>query len=104
MPFSRVIEVELSTKQMLWKYQEKRVSDFFSPRISNAQRLPNGNTLIREGATSDGCLRSRRTENWFGNMSIPTSVKTAPGSNNCVFRAYRYGADEIARAKATEAA
>ena len=26
-----------------------RVSDFFSPRISNAQRLPNGNTLINEG-------------------------------------------------------
>ena len=39
MPFSRVIEVELSTKQIVWKYQEKRVSDFFSPRISNAQRL-----------------------------------------------------------------
>ena len=24
-------------------------SNFFSPRISNVQRLPNGNTLINEG-------------------------------------------------------
>lgn len=49
MPFSRVIEVELATKQIVWKYQERKESDFFSPRISNAQRLPNGNTLICEG-------------------------------------------------------
>src|SRR5438034_7421134 len=47
-PFSRVIEVELATKKIVWEYREKRESDFFSPRISNAQRLPNGNTLICE--------------------------------------------------------
>ena len=49
MPFSRIIEVDLATKQIVWKYQEKRESDFFSPRISNAQRLPNGNTLDLRG-------------------------------------------------------
>ena len=49
MPFSRVIEVELATKQIVWKYQERREYEFFSPRMSNAQRLPNGNTLICEG-------------------------------------------------------
>jgi hypothetical protein len=37
-PFSRVIEVELATKKIVWEYREKRESDFFSPRISNAQR------------------------------------------------------------------
>ena len=36
MPFSRIIEVDLATKQIVWKYQESRESDFFSPRISNA--------------------------------------------------------------------
>ena len=40
MPFSRVIEVESATKKIVWEYREKRASDFFSPRISNAQRLP----------------------------------------------------------------
>ena len=47
--FSRVIEVQPATKKIVWKYQEPVVTGFFSPRISNAQRLPNGNTLINEG-------------------------------------------------------
>src|SRR6516165_9828239 len=48
-PFSRVLEIDPATKEIVWKYQETPVSNFFSPRISNAQRLPNGNTLINEG-------------------------------------------------------
>jgi hypothetical protein len=48
-PFSRVLEIDPRTKEIVWKFQETRVSDFFSPRISNAQRLPNGNTFINEG-------------------------------------------------------
>jgi len=48
-PFSRVLEINPATKEIVWKYQDPRVSDFFSPRLSNAQRLPNGNTLINEG-------------------------------------------------------
>ena len=100
MPFSRVIEVELATKQIVWKYQERRESDFFSPRISNAQRLPNGNTLICEGdfgrffeVTAEGELVWEYVNPYFGEG--PT------GLNNRVFRAYRYGEDEIAGAKLT---
>ena len=98
MPFSRIIEVDLPTKQIVWKYQEKRESDFFSPRISNAQRLPNGNTLICEGdfgrlfeVTLDGELVWEFVNPYFGEG--PT------GPNNRVFRAYRYSEEEIARAK-----
>ena len=100
MPFSRIIEVDLATKQIVWKYQEKRESDFFSPRISNAQRLPNGNTLICEGdfgrlfeVTRDGELVWEFVNPYFGEG--PT------GPNNRVFRAYRYSEEEIARARAT---
>jgi hypothetical protein len=100
MPFSRVIEVELATKQIVWKYQERRESNFFSPRISNAQRLPNGNTLICEGdfgrffeVTRDGELVWEYVNPYFG--EAPT------GPNNRVFRAYRYSKEEIARARAT---
>jgi hypothetical protein len=99
LPFSRVIEVELATKEIAWNYQEKRESDFFSPRISNAQRLPNGNTLICEGdlgrlfeVTTGGELVWEYVNPYFGDA--PT------GQNNRIFRAYRYSADEIARAKA----
>ena len=100
MPFSRVIEVEPATKEIVWEYREKRESDFFSPRISNAQRLPNGNTLVCEGdfgrffeVTSEGELVWEYVNPYFG--------EGPNGFNNRVFRAYRYSAEEIARAKAT---
>ena len=100
MPFSRVIEVEPSSKKIVWEYREKRESDFFSPRISNAQRLPNGNTMICEGdfgrlfeVTAGGELVWEYVNPYFGGS--PNVL------NNRVFRAYRYSAEEIARAKAT---
>lgn len=99
MPFSRVIEIDPTTKTIVWEYRERRESDFFSPRISNAQRLPNGNTLICEGdfgrlfeVTTEGDLVWEYVNPYFGG---------AP-SNNRVFRTYRYSAEEIARAKATQ--
>jgi hypothetical protein len=49
LPFSRVLEIDPATKDIVWKFQEQRTYNFFSARISNAQRLPNGNTLINEG-------------------------------------------------------
>jgi hypothetical protein len=100
MPFSRVIEIEPATKKIVWEYREKRESDFFSPRISNAQRMPNGNTLICEGdfgrlfeVTSAGELVWEYINPYFG--------EAPQGPNNRVFRAYRYSAEEIERAKAT---
>ncbi len=100
MPFSRVIEVELATKQIVWKYQERREYEFFSPRMSNAQRLPNGNTLICEAdfgrlfeVTVQGELVWEYVNPYFN--------EGPNGLNNRVFRAYRYSAEEIARAKAT---
>jgi hypothetical protein len=99
MPFSRVVEIELASKRIVWKYQEKREYEFFSPRISNAQRLANGNTLICEGdfgrifeVTSDGELVWEFVNPYFG--------QGPGGENNRVFRAYRYSEEEIARAKA----
>lgn len=100
MPFSRIIEVELATKRIVWKYQERREYEFFSPRMSNAQRLSNGNTLICEAdfgrlfeVTAEGELVWEYVNPYFN--------EGPNGLNNRVFRAYRYSADEIARAKAT---
>jgi hypothetical protein len=47
-PFSRVIEVNPATNEIVWKYQDADAQGFYGDRISNAQRLPNGNTLIIE--------------------------------------------------------
>jgi hypothetical protein len=49
-PFSRVIEVNPATKKIFWKYREALLSNFYSPRNSNTQRLPNANTPINEGS------------------------------------------------------
>ena len=49
MPSSRVIEVNPNTKQIVWQYQDSPPFNFFSPYISGARRLANGNTLITEG-------------------------------------------------------
>lgn len=99
-PHSRVVEVEVATKRVVWLYQERRLYDFFSPLISNAQRLPNGNTLICEG--SFGRLFEVTTAGevvWeYVNphvVSPPGRPDLPPGNN--VFRAYRYGVEEVAR-------
>jgi Arylsulfotransferase (ASST) len=102
-PYSRVIEIDPATKDVVWSYQERRVFDFFSPYISNAQRLPNGNTLICEGnfgrlfeVTRDGLIVWEYVNPFFAR---PAGQPDAPAQNS-VFRAYRYGPEEIARARA----
>ena len=50
---SRILEIDLTKKQIVWQYtganSGRPVWSFFSSFVSNAQRLPNGNTLIDEG-------------------------------------------------------
>jgi hypothetical protein len=105
LPYSRVLEIEPATKKIVWKYQETIVTSFYSPRISNAQRLPNGNTLICEGVfgrmfevTADGAVVWEYVNPYFGqrNLSGPAKPETLV---NQVFRAYRYSAAEIERAQ-----
>jgi len=98
-PFSRVLEINPATKAIAWKYQEPRSFNFYSPRISNAQRLANGNTLINEGVfgrffevTSDGDVVWEYVNPYFG---PPTAAVKA--QQNGVFSVYRYSEDEIAR-------
>jgi hypothetical protein len=99
-PYSRVIEVDPVTKEIVWQYQETFPMDFFSPHISSAQRLPNGNTLICEGSTgrifevTSDCQVCWEYVNPFF-TSPPDQPEVAP--NNRVYRAYRYGEDIISR-------
>ena len=100
LPFSRVIEINPATNEIVWTYQDRAVSNFFSPRMGNAQRLPNGNTLINEASfgrffevTRDGEIVWEYVNPFFGG---PPHAET-----NEVFRALRYSAEEIARAEAT---
>jgi hypothetical protein len=94
-----VLEIDPATKNIVWKFQEAIPSNFFSPRISNAQRLSNGNTLIDEGwfgrffeVTLEGDVVWEYVNPYFGG---PPKAQS-----NSVFRVYRYSAAEIARAQA----
>lgn len=56
--YSRVLEINPITLDIVWRYSPYEAGiphptdafRFYSPYISNIQRLPNGNTLINEGA------------------------------------------------------
>jgi hypothetical protein len=56
--YSRVLEINPITLEIVWQYTPKEAgylmpvdaNRFYSPFISSAQRLPNGNTLITEGS------------------------------------------------------
>ena len=100
-PFSRVIEVNPATKEIVWKYQDANPQAFYSDRISNAQRLPNGNTLINEGmfgrffeVTPAGEVVWEYVNPYFGPASRPAQTQT-----NSVFRVYRYTEEEVAQAR-----
>ncbi|WP_162989912.1 aryl-sulfate sulfotransferase [Natronorubrum halophilum] len=47
--YSRVLELDPLTEEIVWEYTGSPKEEFFSKYISGARRLPNGNTLICEG-------------------------------------------------------
>ena len=98
--FSRVIEVDPRTSAIVWEYIDQSLFEFFSPYISGAQRLANGNTLICEGC------HGRFFEVTTGGEVVWEYVNPffcdepgRPGVNNWVFRAFRYTPEEIAAAR-----
>ena len=49
--FSRIVEIDKETRNFVWTYANPTILAFYSFMISGCQRLPNGNTLITEGAS-----------------------------------------------------
>jgi hypothetical protein len=86
---SRVLEINPVTLELVWSYNGPR---FYSSNISGAQRLPNGNTLVTEGAngrlfevTSDRKIVWEYMYPVFGGAQ----------SSNAVYRGYRVPYDWI---------
>ncbi len=46
--YSRIIELDPITKQIVWEYVADPPENFFSPSMGSCQKLPNGNILIAE--------------------------------------------------------
>jgi hypothetical protein len=92
---SRVLEVNPVTLEKVWEYSISGIERFrfFSHYVSNAQRLPNGNTMINEGAggrifevTNEGEIVWEYVSPYFGK-----EVKT----RNTIYRAHRIPYDWI---------
>jgi hypothetical protein len=92
--YSRVVEFNPVTKEIVWEYSIKshkkpwKLFGYkeFSPFISSAQRLPNGNTLICEGSNGRFIEVTPECEIvWEYISPYPGNI---PGTNY-VYRAYR---------------
>jgi len=86
---SRVVEIDPVTLELVWSYAGP---NFFSTNISGAQRLPNGNTLVTEGA--GGRLFEVTAEGdivW----EYMHGVFSGARQSNAVYRGYRLPYDWI---------
>ncbi len=83
--YSRVVEFDPVTLEIVWQYGEQSGEEyFFSQDISSAQRLPNGNTLITEG-------RNGRIFEVTAEKEIvwEFSVSSTGKKDSSIYRAYR---------------
>ena len=89
---SRILEVDPATEEIVWQYQAEVVLAFISFMTSGAERQPNGNTLITEGAT--GRIFEVTTERetvWEYVTGFMPAGRF--GKTPSMFRAHRYAAD-----------
>ena len=92
MPRSRVIEVNPKTDEIAWEYVATPDIPFLSAHISGAQRLPNGNTLVCEGAPGRLFETTKEREIvWEWVNPIVETVRESPST--AIFRAHRYSPD-----------
>jgi len=75
-------------KEPVWIYTAENPSDFFSPKVSGVQRLPNGNTLICIG--DSGIFFEVTSEK----VTVWDYVNSYPNlKSNSVFKIHKYGVD-----------
>ena len=103
--YSRVLEINPVTLEIVWEFTPESIkaaiptdaAKFYSPYVSSAQRLPNGNTLIDEG--SDGRVFEVTAEKeivweWISPY-FTDDGEDAKTTNNMIYRAYRYPYDWV---------
>jgi hypothetical protein len=92
--YSRALEVSPATNEIVWEYTGDPALSFFSFMISGAERLPNGNTLICEGAKGRFIEVTPNKEIVWEYVNPNFAPNPRMGDHvNFVFRAHRYGPD-----------
>ena len=95
--FSRVVEIDPATNQIVWEYRDNPYFNFYSPRISGARRLPNGNTLITEGMFGRMFQVTPEGEVVWEYINPYFPAGTGGYEDNLVFRCSWYMPGEIPR-------
>ena len=92
---SRVLEVNPVTFEKIWEYTISGTEHFrfYSSYVSSAQRLPNGNTLITEGA--DGRIFELTPEKEIVWEYISPYFDDDPVNRHSLYRAYRVPYDWV---------
>jgi hypothetical protein len=112
--FSRAIIISRATKQVIWEYKDRSTGGigFYSPFMGSAQRLANGNVFICEAATGrlfevDSAgemtwefvvpqLNDYRASGVMSEDELAEMEQMGFAyQSNAVFRAYKYGRDEV---------
>ncbi|MEE8465050.1 MAG: aryl-sulfate sulfotransferase [Dehalococcoidia bacterium] len=93
--YSRVVEVDPANGQIAWEYRGDPLVSFFTHFTGGAERLPNDNTLITEGAAGRIFEVTSRGEVVWEYLN-PFPVSGPQGASTGVFRAHRYGPDDPA--------
>jgi len=101
--YSRVVEFNPVTKEIVWEYSPNSSNNpnpvfdhrLYSVNVSSAQRLPNGNTLITEGAKGRILEVTRDYEIVWEYMNPYLWDSDVPMVRNLVYRAYRVPYDWV---------
>ena len=93
--YSRVLEIDPVSLELVWEYSPPggEAFRFFSHYVSSAQRLPNGNTMITEGA--DGRVFEVTTDGDIVWEFVNPYFDPENPLRNMMYRAYRVPYDWI---------
>jgi hypothetical protein len=87
--YSRVLEIEPISGEVVWQYIADPPEEFFAPYLSGQQRLPNGNTFICSGGSEDGRLFEVTSDGEVVWDFRNPFAEQAKGKVK-IYRAYRY--------------
>ena len=91
--WSRVVEMDPLNFEYRWTYAAPSILAFYSFMVSGCQRLPNGNTLITEGASGrifEVTVEKEVVWEYISPWTIPSNFGPSPA----VFRSYRFSPDD----------
>ena len=99
--YSRIVEIDPTSNEIVWDYRGEPAVPLYSYRTIPAERQPNGNTFICEGAAEGiDVTMGNQIVCEFINPLFADSGRvvggSADGRANSVFRAHRYAVDSPA--------